>query len=151
LARKGKKVYGFTGRDLYHEYELENPDEELVEVIDVMEWNDPTAMYNKPALCLIGPEKMSMEDMPKDITICASKKYRCIVKDYLNRYREKGYRFNEVFVNGSVETSCSEGISDLAIDIVYSGRSMKECGLRIYDVIFKSDCVILGGRSNDRT
>jgi ATP phosphoribosyltransferase len=151
LTRKGKKVYGFTGGDLYREYELENPDEELVEVIDVMEWNDPNALYSKPALCLIGPVEMSIEDMPKEITICASKKYRYIVKEYLKRYEEKGYSFNEVYVNGSVEASCSEGISDLAIDIVYSGRSMKECGLRIYDVIFKSDCVILGGKGNGRT
>jgi len=146
LSKKGKKVYGLTGEDLYHEYELENPEEDLVEVLDVIEWDDPNALYNKPALCLIGPEERTMEDMPMEITVCASKKYRYIVKDYLESYRKLGYSFNEIFVNGSVEISCSEGISNIAIDIVYSGRSMKECGLKIYDVIFKSDCVILGGK-----
>jgi len=146
LTKKGKKVYGFTGEDLYHEYELENPDEGVVEVLGVMEWNDPSALYDKPALCLIGPIGKTMEDMPREITVCASKKYKHIVDDYLEKYREKGFVFDQVYVNGSVETSCSEGISDIAIDIVYSGRSMKECGLEIYDVIFKSDCVILGGK-----
>jgi len=149
LTKKGKKVYGFTGEDLYQEYLMDNPEDGIIEILGKIEWDDPAAIYTKPALCLIGPDDKDIEDLPKDMTLCASKKYRGIVRNYLKRYRTNGFEIKEIYVNGSVETSCSEGISDAVIDIVYSGRSMKECGLRIYDVIFKSDCVILGGKKND--
>ncbi|MBN1786071.1 MAG: hypothetical protein JW825_03660 [Candidatus Methanofastidiosa archaeon] len=151
LTIKGKRALGLTGEDLYNEYKIANPEEDIIEVLDKIEWMDPKALFMKPALCLIGPEGKTIDDLPKEMTICSSKKYRSIVRKYLERYRDNGYTIDEIYVNGSVETSCSEGISDVAIDIVYSGKSMKECGLCIYDIIFKSDCVVLGGKSNDRT
>ena len=57
---------------------------------------------------------------------------------------EDGYEFWKNYVNGCVETSCSEGIADLIIDIVYTGSSLERYGLQIYDVIIKSDFLVLG-------
>jgi ATP phosphoribosyltransferase len=145
LTKKGKRAIGLTGEDLYKEYVLKNGGD-ATEVLSRIEWTDDKALYEKPALCFIGPEGRSMDELPRSFTVCACGKYKTIVSTYLDKLREKGYDIDEIYVNGSVETSCSEGIADAVIDIVYSGRSIDEFGLEIYDVIFTSDCVVIGGK-----
>lgn len=144
LTKKGKRAIGFTGEDLFQDYRLRN-DDASVKVLGKIEWKDASAMYGKPALCFIGPIGKKEQPLPAKFTICACGKYKGIVKDFLKKYRDSGHEVDEIYVNGSVEASCSEGIADVIVDIVYSGRSIDEFGLEIYDVIFKSDCVILGG------
>lgn len=147
LTIKGKRAIGFTGEDLYREYCIRNGEDD-VKVLETVPWEDASALYGKPALCFIGPLGKKVEDLPRTMTVCACGKYKGIVGKYLDTLRERGFDISEIYVNGSVETSCSEGISDAVVDIVYSGKSMGECGLEIYDVIMKSDCVVLGGKDD---
>jgi len=44
--------------------------------------------------------------------------------------------------------SCSEGIADLIIDIVYTGNSLFRYGLQVYDKIMYSDFLILGTKES---
>jgi ATP phosphoribosyltransferase len=147
LAKKGKRAIGFTGQDLFQEYCIRNGGTD-VRVLEVIPWEDDSARYGKPALCFIGPKGSSLASLPRKLTVCACSKYKGIVGDYLDKLRQQGYEVEEIFVNGSVETSCSEGIADAVIDIVYSGKSMEECGLEIYEVILTSDCVVVGGKDD---
>jgi len=63
----------------------------------------------------------------------------------------KGFVFQKLYVNGSVETMCSEGLADLAIDIVYTGGSVEMYNLDVLDQIIKSDFLIIGaGDSYDK-
>jgi ATP phosphoribosyltransferase len=144
FKKKGKPAIGLTGQDLYEEYRSNNGPRTNLQVIKTIEWKDETAKFGKPALCLIGPKGEKLEDMPKDLSIWIASKYRGLADKYLEQFENKGYSFQKNYVNGCVETSCSEGIADLIIDIVYTGSSLKRYGLDIYDTILKSDFLILG-------
>lgn len=145
FAKKGKPAIGLTGEDLFKEYEISGGYSTAVKVLQTIPWDDDTAMFGKPALCLIGPKNTELEDIPKhEVSIWIAAKYKGIADEYLASLEEKGYTFSKNYVNGCVETSCSEGIADLIIDIVFTGASLERFGLKIYDPIIKSDFLILG-------
>ena len=143
---RGKNAIGLTGEDLYREYILENWETKL-QIIKRITWEDNYALFGKPMLCLIGPKNKKLESMPKYLTVCISSKYKNIAKRYLNLLESKGYTFKKIYVKGCVELTCSEGIADLVVDIVYSGSSLKKYGLKIFDKIMGSDFLIIGGKN----
>lgn len=147
FQKKGKKVIGLTGEDLYKEYCLkERENAANILILKRINWYDEKALYKKPTLCLIGPKEKSLKSLEKNLTVCISAKYKKIAKKYLNFLESReNFIFKKIYVNGSVEKSCSEGIADLVIDIVYTGSSIKKCGLKVYDKIMQSDFLILGG------
>ena len=147
FLNKGKNAFGLTGEDLFREYCLENKESQL-KVIKRIAWDDPSAIYGKPTLCLIGPEGKSLETMPRDLTVCIASKYKKLAKKYLNFLERKGFSFKKIYINGCVETSCSEGIADLIIDIVYTGSSLIKYNLKAYDVIMQSDFLVIGADSS---
>lgn len=151
FRRKGKPAIGLTGEDLYEEYKANNGSGSKLKVLKTIEWGDKRAKFGKPALCLIGPQDKKLEDLPKDLSIWIASKYRGLADRYLKGLEDKGYSFQKNYVNGCVETSCSEGIADLIIDIVYTGSSLKKYELTIYETILKSDFLILGqgGETDD--
>tara|TARA_Y100000310_G_C20501404_1_gene724181 strand:- start:56 stop:658 length:603 start_codon:yes stop_codon:yes gene_type:complete len=143
LQGRGKKVVGLTGEDLFNEYLLDKR-KNSVTIIDKISWEDPKAKFGKPALCLLGPQDNSFENMPKTLTVCISSKYKKLGRKYLNFLEQQGYTFKKIYVMGCVEVSCKEGIADLVIDIVYTGNSLEKFGLSVYDIISQSNFVILG-------
>lgn len=147
FQKKGKKVIGLTGEDLYKEYCLEEREiSRDIIVLKRINWDDPKALFKKPTLCLIGPKEKNLETLEKNLTVCISSKYKKIAKKYLNFLEvRENFVFKKIYVNGSTERSCSEGIADLVIDIVYTGSSIKKSGLKVYDKIMQSDFLILGG------
>jgi histidinol-phosphate aminotransferase len=142
LQEKGKKAIGLTGQDLYKEFCLRNKDSKI-RVLRNIKWDDKNAMFGKPVLCLIGPKGRKIQDLRKNLTVFISAKYKGIAKKYLNFLEQKGFNFKKRYINGCVETSCSEGIADLIIDIVYTGSSLIKYDLDIYDKIIESDFVII--------
>lgn len=148
LLKKGKKVVGITGQDLYKEYCLKNY-KTITNIIKVINWNDPNALFSKPVLCLLGPNNKSLDTIPKKQKICISEKYKYISKKYLNLLETRGFSFEKFYVKGSTESSFSIGLADLVIDIVYTGKSINELGLKVYDKIFYSNYVIIGGVQKD--
>ncbi|MBI2661071.1 hypothetical protein HYX09_02260 [Candidatus Woesearchaeota archaeon] len=143
LSRNSKKVIGLTGRDLFREYELSKYNSNLA-VFKTIDWNDKKALFGKPVLCLLGPKDSKLEDLPKTLRVCINSKYKNISKKYLNAMEDKGFRFTKIYLAGSTESAYGNGLSDLIIDIVYSGASMKNANLEVYDKIFESDFVIIG-------
>jgi ATP phosphoribosyltransferase len=146
LLKEKKQAIGLTGQDLFKEYCLSTYESNL-EVIKILEWDDPVALFRKPVLCLLGPVNRDLDTIPKKQRICISFKYKLLAKKYLNFLETKGFVFEKFYVNGSVESSFSAGIADLVIDIVYTGTSMKSLGLKVYDKIFYSNFVIIGGKN----
>ncbi|MFH0875543.1 MAG: hypothetical protein V1859_06380 [archaeon] len=143
LSKKGKKAIGFTGQDLFREWCLREREREL-QVVKVIEWNDSSALFLKPVLCLIGPKEKKLSTIPKKAKVAVSDKYVAIAKKYLNLLEMQGFKFEKLYLSGSVESACSSGIADIAIDIVYSGSTLIKEGLVVYDKIFASDFVIIG-------
>ena len=131
-----------TGYDLLKEYQLKKYNSKI-KILKRIIWKDKKALFGKPVLCLLGPKNKSLEDFPKKLRICINSKYKNISKKYLNLLEEKGFSFKKLYISGSTETVYN-GISDLVIDIVYTGNSMKNANLKIYDKIMESDFVVIG-------
>ena len=143
LSQNGRKVIGLTGRDLFKEYELSKYNTKIV-VLKTINWDDKKAIFGKPVLCLLGSQGKKLEDLPKDLRVCINSKYKNLAKKYLNILEDNGYRFTKIYLSGSTESAYCNGISDLVIDIVYTGGSMKNANMEVYDKIFESDFVIIG-------
>ena len=143
LSQNGKKIIGLTGRDLLKEYELSNYNNKLI-ILKTINWDDKKAVFGKPVLCLLGPKGKRLEDLPKNLRVCINSKYKNLAKKYLNLLEYKNYKFSKIYLSGSTESAYCNGISDLVIDIVYTGTSMKNANLEVYDKIFESDFVIIG-------
>jgi ATP phosphoribosyltransferase len=146
-VKKKKPAVGLTGEDLYREYMLGKWNSNLT-VIKIISWIDAKALFQRPALCLIGPEQKSLDEYYGKVKVCISSKYCNLAKRYLNTLEGRGFVFEKSYLNGSVETSCALGLSDLAIDIVYTGSSIRQYNLKIYDKICESNFVIVGGKND---
>ena len=145
---KGIEVIGMTGKDLLKEYQLLNENTKLC-VVKTILWVDKSAMFGKPVLCLLGPKGKTMEKLPKDLRICINSKYKNLANKFLNQLELKDYNFERVYLSGSTEVAYSTGLTDLVIDIVYTGASMKSAGLEVYDKIYESDFVIISVKEEE--
>ena len=147
LSQNGKKVIGLTGRDFLKEYELSRYKNKLI-ILKTISWDDSKAIFGKPVLCLLGPKGKKLEDLPKILRVCINSKYKNLAKKYLNILEDKGYKFAKIYLSGSTESAYCNGLSDLVIDIVYTGTSMKNANLEVYDKIFESDFVVIGVKND---
>ena len=147
MSQNGREAIGLTGRDLFKEYELSEYGTKL-KVLKTIDWNDEKAMFGKPVLCLLGPYGKNLEELPKNLRVCINSKYKNLAKKYLNILEDKGYSFAKIYLSGSTESAYCSGISDLVIDIVYTGSSMNKTNLKVYDKIFESDFVIIGVKND---
>ncbi len=147
LSQNGKKVFGLTGSDLLREYQLSKYNSRLV-IVKTIPWTDKKAKFGKPTLCLLGPREKDLQKLSKNLKVCINSKYKNIAKRYLNVLEGKGYSFVKIYLSGSTEAAYCNGLSDLVIDIVYTGASVKEANLDVYDKIFESDFVIIGVKND---
>lgn len=148
FLRNGKNAIGMTGEDLFREY-VYSRKTPMLKIIKRIEWNDPEALFGKPTICLLGPRGSNLKDLPKNLTVAINSKYKMTAKRALNLIEKtSGFNFKKIYTKGMSELLFSEGITDLVIDIVYTGSSMREYGLVIYEKIFSSDFVILGGKND---
>ncbi len=145
LASLNKRAIGLTGEDLFREFLLKQYNSGLLALGKVV-WEDPLALFEKPTLCLLGQKDKSLSDFPKRLRVGISSKYEELAKKYLNQLEKNGYVFQKLYINGCCEALVTAGLADLVIDIVYTGKSMKEAGLAVYDKIFSSDFVIIGSK-----
>ncbi|VVB79720.1 ATP phosphoribosyltransferase [uncultured archaeon] len=150
LLKEGKKVIGITGEDLFKEFLLNFKNSKL-SILKKFIWEDDSAMFGKPCLCLLGPKEKKMEELPKNLKVCINKKYTKLAKRYLSLLEARGYTFEKFYLSGVTEESFNKGLADLVIEIVYSGKSAEEAGLRVYEKIFESDIVIIGTREKEES
>lgn len=139
---KGIKAIGFTGDDLFDEYKLNNP-MTPVEVIETTEWIDESAKYMRPALCLLAPKGSQLKGKVK---IAVNAKYEQTSRLALDEIKESLGIEPEIFVyNGNTELTVAQGITDAAVEIVYTGNSIERNGLEIIGKPIRcSDFVLIG-------
>ena len=147
LSQNGKEAVGLTGSDLFKEYQLSKYKTKLV-ILKTLVWSDKKAVFGKPTLCLLGPKDKNLEELPRNLKVCINSKYKSLARRYLNLLEEKGYKFSKIYLSGSTEAAYCNGLSDLIIDIVYTGASMRNANLKVYDKIFESDFVIIGVKND---
>ncbi|MFA5763565.1 MAG: hypothetical protein WC915_02025 [archaeon] len=135
MKEQGKDCIGLTGEDLFCEYKLNNTNTN-VKIIQKVLWKDSTAMFGKPALCLLGKKGKLLASS----TIAINKKYASLAEQY---FLQNTMPKNKIYFSGSTETAVEINIADFVMDIVYSGKSAKQAGLNVFDKLIESDVVVL--------
>ena len=135
LTEKGRKAIGLTGEDLYREYQLNNP-KNCLRINTKIPWLDSNTKYGRPTLCLMGRTSV------KNPVVAVNRKYKLLVRKCVAELDPKEI----LYFSGATETAAIEGIADMVVDVVYSGKSAEEAGLDVLKRIYSSDVVLLEGR-----
>lgn len=88
--------------------------------------------FGKCNMCVCGPES-AQELLKHHERIRVASKYPEIAKDYF--YNKKHQTVDIIKLNGSVELGPIVGLSDVIVDIVETGSTLRENGLKVLEVI----------------
>lgn len=88
--------------------------------------------FGKCRMCVCGPQK-SKELLQHHEMIRVASKYPVIAKDYF--YNRKHQTVDIIKLNGSVELGPIVGLSDVIVDIVETGGTLRENGLEVLEEI----------------
>ena len=88
--------------------------------------------FGKCRMCVCGPES-ARELLLHHERIRVASKYPNIAKDYF--YNKKHQTVDIIRLNGSVELGPMVGLSDVIVDIVETGSTLKENGLAVLEEI----------------
>ena len=88
--------------------------------------------FGKCRMCVCGPES-ARELLNKNEIIRVASKYPVIAKDYFNN--RKNQTVEIIKLNGSVELAPIVGLSEVIVDIVETGSTLRENGLTVLEEI----------------
>ena len=83
-------------------------------------------------MCVCGPES-ALDLLKNHGMIRVASKYPKIAKDYFNN--KKGQTVEIIKLNGSVELAPIVGLSEVIVDIVETGTTLKENGLGVLEEV----------------
>lgn len=115
----GAADIGVTGKDI-----LLEEGRRVYEVLDLG--------FGKCRMCVCGPRE-ARELLKHHEMIRVASKYPVIAKDYF--YDKKHQTVDIIKLNGSVELGPIVGLSDVIVDIVETGGTLKENGLEVLEEI----------------
>ena len=88
--------------------------------------------FGKCRMCVCGPES-ARELLKKNEIIRVASKYPVIAKDYFNNRKKQTVEI--IKLNGSVELAPIVGLSEVIVDIVETGSTLRENGLTVLEEI----------------
>ena len=88
--------------------------------------------YGKCRMCVCGPGEAAPLLMHHEL-ICVATKYPNIAKDYF--YNKKHQTVEIIKLNGSIELAPIVGLSEVIVDIVETGSTLRENGLTILEEV----------------
>lgn len=88
--------------------------------------------FGKCRMCVCGPES-ARELLKKNEIIRVASKYPVIAKDYFNNMKKQTVEI--IKLNGSVELAPIVGLSEVIVDIVETGSTLRENGLTVLEEI----------------
>lgn len=88
--------------------------------------------FGKCRMCVCGPEK-AREKLAHQEQIRVATKYPDIAKDYF--YNQKHQTVEIIKLNGSIELAPLVGLSEVIVDIVETGSTLRENGLQVLEEI----------------
>ena len=115
-VEKGAADVGVVGKDILLEY---NPD--IYELLDLK--------IGKCRMCVAGEKGVRIHE---DRTLRVATKFPHIAMDY---YRGQGRDIEIIKLNGSIELAPLLNLSDVIVDIVETGTTLKENNLEVIDEI----------------
>lgn len=140
IAASGRAALGITGEDLLEEWLAGG--NMLSAALRRMKvpWEDSDAVYGKPALCLIGAAETRLKGQTR---IAIAARYLNLAERYVRELEARGNSVERIVVQGALENVCLQGLADFIIDIVVTGKTVREAGLVVKDVVCKSDVAVL--------
>ena len=115
----GAADIGVTGKDIILE-----EGRKLYEVMDLG--------FGKCKMCVCGPES-ARELLQNNQLIRVATKYPNIAKDYF--YNKKHQTVEIIKLNGSIELAPIVGLSEVIVDIVETGSTLRENGLNVLEEV----------------
>lgn len=131
----GAADIGVVGKD-----ELLEEGRRVYEVLDLG--------FGKCRMCVCGPAKAKQLLQHHEMIRVASK-YPVIAKDYF--YNKKHQTVDIIKLNGSVELGPIVGLSDVIVDIVESGKTLRENGLEVVRVICELSARLIANNASIKT
>jgi ATP phosphoribosyltransferase len=115
----GAADIGIVGRDT-----IQEEGRKLYEVLDLG--------FGKCRMCVCGPES-AREKLNGQELIRVATKYPHIAKDYF--YNQKNQTVEIIKLNGSIELAPIVGLSEVIVDIVETGSTLRENGLVVLEEV----------------
>ncbi len=115
-VERGSADLGIAGRDILREH---RPD-----VYDLLDLG-----FGKCSMCVAGPKDFREDP---DAVLRVATKFPHIARDY---YTGRGRDIELIQLNGSIELAPIVGLSDVIVDIVESGKTLRENGLCVFETI----------------
>ncbi|MBP5342428.1 ATP phosphoribosyltransferase [bacterium] len=130
-VERGAADVGIIGKDILLEYE---PD--VYELLDLE--------IGKCKICVAAKEDF-FDNKAKTLRVAT--KYKTIAKEY---YMSKGRKIDIITLNGSIEIAPLLNLSDVIVDIVETGKTLKENNLVIVDKIIDVSARFIVNKSSYR-
>lgn len=128
-VEKGAVDIGVVGRDVLLESEAD-----VYELLDLG--------FGKCRLAVAG-KKGFIED--KSIPLRVATKYPNVTQNY---YASLSRQIDIIKLNGSIELAPILGLSDVIVDIVETGTTLKENGLDVYETVEESSARLIANKSS---
>jgi len=120
---------GIAGKDTLLEY---NPD--VYELLDLG--------IGKCRMAVAGPVNFT-DDTARPLKVATK-----FVNITNSHFRQKGREIEIIKLSGSIETAVLLGLSDVIVDIVESGKTLKENGLDVLEEIFPVSARLISNKSS---
>ena len=128
-VEKGAVDIGVVGRDVLLESEAD-----VYELLDLG--------FGKCRLAVAG-KKDFVED--KSLPLRVATKYPNVTQAY---YSSKSRQIDIIKLNGSIELAPILGLSDVIVDIVETGTTLKENGLEVFETVEESSARLIANKSS---
>ncbi len=130
-VEKGAADIGVAGKDILLEYV---PD--VYELLDVG--------LGKCRMCVAAPDDFK-DDYRKTLRVAT--KFPHVAKEH---YSGVGRDIEIIKLNGSIELAPILGLSDVIVDIVETGATLKQNGLKVFDALFDISARLIANKSGYR-
>ena len=128
-VEKGAADVGVAGKDILLEY---SPD-----VFELLDLNT-----GKCRMCVAG---IKGERLPEERTLRVATKFPHIAMDH---FRRQGREIEIIKLNGSIELAPLLNLSDVIVDIVETGTTLKENNLEVFDTIVDISARFIANKAN---
>ena len=128
-VERGAADIGVAGKDILLEYE---PD--VYELVDLH--------MGKCAMCVAAPKGFRDDSR---YTLKVATKFSRIARDY---YASVGREIDIIHLNGSIEIAPIIGLSDVIVDIVETGKTLKENNLEVIETIVPISTRLIANKSS---
>ncbi|MFO7696254.1 MAG: ATP phosphoribosyltransferase [Anaerolineae bacterium] len=98
-------------------------------------------------LALAGPASWRGRDLRLEPYLRVASKYPRLAQDY---FQQRDLSVEIIYLSGSIELAPVVGLADLLVDLVQSGRTLRENGLVELETIMESEAVLVVNRATQQ-